>query len=375
MTATVQQICNLLEKLAPRYLAEKWDNVGLQVGNPCQKVNRILVTLDITEEVLNEASDKDVDMIISHHPLIFEPLKKIHLNTWAGKILRDILCKGFAVYACHTNLDAGKDGLNSWLAERLGLVHTEILKETFCEDLNKLVVFVPKGFEDKVMNAMAATGAGWIGKYSHCTFQTRGTGTFKPLSGAVPFIGDVGRLERVEEVRIETIMENYKTKDIVSAMLKCHPYEEVAYDIYPLKNRSETVHGLGRIGQLEKEETLDSFLKSVKERLNVKNLRIVSENMEQKVKKVAVCGGAGASLIHVASTKKADLFLTGDIKYHDALKARELGLILVDAGHSDTEKVMLEGVKRYLLKEFKEKGFRDMEVLESECDAELILKY
>lgn len=372
MAVTVRDVCQILEEIAPLYLAEKWDNVGLQTGDARQYVKRILVTLSVTEEVIREAGDKGVDMIISHHPLIFEPLKRIRGDTWIGRILGEIIRKGIALYVAHTNLDAGRDGLNKWLAERLGLVDVEILKETFREELNKLVVFVPKGHEDKVMNAMAAAGAGWIGKYSHCTFQVQGIGTFKPLPGAVPFIGEVGRVEHADEVRIETIMEARVAERVIDAMLAVHPYEEVAYDIYPLKNSGGRVHGLGRIGRLEREERLNVFLEGVKERLKIGGLRVVAEDMEQPVKRVAICGGAGADLIEVVAAKGADVFITGDVKYHDALEAKELGLILVDAGHDATEKVMIEGVRGYLIGRLKEQGCDEVEVFGSQGEAGVI---
>lgn len=366
MSVTVQQVCRLLEGLAPLYLAEKWDNVGLQVGDPKGKVERLLVTLSVTEEVLEEAKDKSVDMIISHHPLIFEPLKRLRDDTPLGHLLREMIRREIALYVCHTNVDVAEGGLNSWLAEKLGLVDVRVLQETYREELNKLVVFVPKGHEDKVMDKMAAAGAGWIGTYSHCTFQVQGTGTFKPLSGASPFIGEVGRVERVDEVRIETIIEGRIRDRVVDAMLSAHPYEEVAYDIYPLRNRPATVHGLGRIGRLEREEPLEVFLERVRDNLKVEELRVNSQDMKRSIRRVALCGGSGADLMGMASSKGADLFLTGDVKYHDALKAREQGLILVDAGHDGTEKIMIEGISEYLLKNLKIQGADDIDVFKTQ---------
>lgn len=348
MSLKCRDIINLLEKLAHPKHAEAWDNVGLQIGSPEASISKILVTLDLNLDVVLEAINSQVDMIIVHHTPFFKPVDKILWNTPQGAIIQKLINHNINLYCAHTNLDSCWGGVNDVLADLLGLREVQVLAPSWQEKYFKLVVFVPVGYEDKVREALGAAGAGWIGMYSDCSFQLLGTGTFKPLEGADPFIGKKGQLEKVEEYRLETIVPNGLLKQVIDKMLLAHPYEEVAYDLYPLAN-SGAATGLGRIGILEEEKTLLDIIYNLKEQLKIENLRYVGD-LKQGIKRIALCGGSGASLIKKAALEEAQLYITGDIKYHEAQEAEKLGLALIDAGHYATEHPIVESLVTYLTK-------------------------
>jgi len=355
VSVSCQDVINAIEKIAPKVLAMDWDNVGLQVGYPKRRINSLLVTLDITDEVVKEAVHAGADMIVAHHPLIFRALNGIRLDTPVGALLGEILRKDIQIYVAHTNFDRAKFGTSYYLAQALGLVDIDVL-EPSGQKLYKIVVFVPEGYEDSVREAMGTAGGGWIGKYSHCTFQTSGTGTFKPLPGSSPFIGSTGVLEKVSEYRLETIVSEGLKGKVLKAMFEAHPYEEVAFDIYQLENEDVTT-GLGKIGSLEADMTLAQFAAKVKEDLGLQYVNVAG-SLEAIVRRVAVCGGSGAALIHRAKEKGADVLLTGDVKYHEALEAREIGMNVIDAGHNASEKVLVPALARYLEEELNNGGKR-----------------
>jgi len=352
MSLACKTIIEMLDKLAPESLAEKWDNVGLQIGSPEKRVKRILVAVDLLEEVAEEAVKKRADMIVTHHPFLFDSVKTLREDSFTGRVASMLIKNDIALYCAHTNLDSAPGGINHMLAQRINLKDVETLQVTDKRCFNKIVVFVPVGYEEDVRTAMAEAGAGWIGNYSHCAFQVKGTGTFMPGESTNPFIGQQGALERVEEIRLETIVPEEITSKVLGAMLKAHPYEEVAYDIYGLKNARKG-YGLGRVGKLEKEMTLEEFAERVKEALELKYVRC-SGKLDKKVLRVALCGGSGGSLIEEAASKGADVYLTGDIKYHDAHKAIGLGMAVVDAGHYGTEKVVVDIIKGHIEGEAKD---------------------
>ena len=244
MSVTCQEIMDIMERLAPCQLAEEWDNVGLLIGDPGDRVEGVLVSLDLTAPVLAEASAKGANLILVHHPPIFRPLKELRTDTPLGKLLADVLKEKMQVYAAHTNLDVAPLGVSQQLARKLELVETRILQPAGEDKLFKLVVFVPESHEAHVRKSLGDAGAGWIGNYSHCTFRTAGKGTFRPLEGADPFLGRVGQLEEAAEYRLETIVPQSRLQEVIKAMLASHPYEEVAYDLYPLSNRGRA-YGLG----------------------------------------------------------------------------------------------------------------------------------
>lgn len=367
MAVKCQRVMQLMETLAPKKLAEEWDNVGLLLGDPRADVHRLMISLDVNREVAAEADERQVNLLVTHHPLIFRPLKHLRFDLPEGALIRHLIGHQVMVYSAHTNLDSASDGVNACLARSLGLQQAEILQVSRQEQLFKLVVFVPQGHEGAVRDALGDAGAGWIGNYSHCTFRTPGTGTFLPREGTNPFIGARGQLEEVEELRLETIVPERLLDRAVKAMIRVHPYEEVAYDIYPLSNQG-TPYGLGRIGLLPEAVPLDAFIARVKEALGVSTVKVAGgEN--RPVRKIAVCGGAGATLIHQASFRGADVLVTGDVKYHEAQEAVALGLAVIDAGHYATEAVVIPALAAYLEDAFQQAG-EDVEVLVSRVVSE-----
>jgi dinuclear metal center YbgI/SA1388 family protein len=346
MAVKCQVIMDAMETLAPRHLAEHWDNVGLLVGNPAQTINKILIALDVTRAVVEQAVEDGVDLIIAHHPLIFKSIKTIRTDLPQGQILSSLLKSNIGVYAAHTNLDIATGGVNDVLAATLDLCDVQPLAISSTEKLCKLVVFVPQTHEEIVEEAIMRAGAGYIGNYSHCSFKTSGIGTFLPLEGSDPFIGNTNKLEHVKEIRLETIMPEKISKSVIKAMLKVHPYEEAAYDIYPLMNSGEKL-GLGRIGKLATPILLADFASQVKAALGIQSVNVVGD-CGRLVKKVAVCGGAGASLLHRAAFAGADVLITGDVKYHEGQEAIAIGIAMIDAGHFATEQPILSHVKTYL---------------------------
>lgn len=349
------EVIQLFESMYPKHLAMEGDKIGLQVGALNQPVKNVLIALDVTEAVVEEAIQKECNLIIAHHPLIFHPLKSIQTDKPHGRIIEACIKHDIAVYAAHTNVDVAKGGVNDLLAEALGLMDTKVLVPTHEDKMKKLVVFVPSSHADAVREALGNCGAGHIGNYSRCTFNSTGTGTFLPLKGTDPYIGTQGELEKAEEVRIETIIPVSLQRAAVQAMLAAHPYEEVAYDIYPLDNEGNVL-GLGKLGKLPQEMTLEQFAQHVKERLNVEGVRVVG-NLQDKVRKVAVLGGDGNKYINQAKMRGADVYVTGDLYYHVAHDAMMLGLNIVDPGHN-VEKVMKNGVRVQLQQKVEEKKFK-----------------
>lgn len=365
MSVKLQQITNLINNLAPKHLAYDWDNIGLQLGDYNQDVSRVLVTLDVTEEVVKEAIDSDVDLIVAHHPVIFKGISNIRFNTPLGKIIQKAIKHDIAIYVAHTNYDIAEDGLNDLLAKRLGLVNTEILKVTEVEELKKVVVFVPEDSISEVKEAMGRAGAGWIGNYSDCFFEQKGTGSYRPLAGSNPYIGTKDELSEVEEYRLETIVPAKILSRVINKMVKAHPYEEVAYDIYPVDNKDQAF-GIGRIGYLEESILLKDYVQGVKDALNIDRVKVVGED-NTEIKKVAICSGSGADFIKTASFKGADVLVTGDVKYHDAQLVLEEGLTLIDAGHYETEQIMRDAVVSYLVEKTANDNL-DVEIVKSQIN-------
>lgn len=353
-TPNGHEIISLFESMYPKHLAMEGDKIGLQIGALNKSVQHVLIALDVTEAVVEEAIQIGANIIIAHHPLIFNPLKVIHTDKAYGKIIEACIKHGIAVYAAHTNVDVAKGGVNDLLAEALGLQQTQVLVPTYSEEMKKLVVFVPADHADELRKVLGDAGAGYIGNYSHCTFNSEGTGTFMPQEGTNPYIGEIGQLERAKEVRVETIIPATLQRSVIKAMLAAHPYEEVAYDVYPLDNKGETL-GLGKIGYLPEEMTLGQFAEHVKQSLDVKGARVVGE-LNDKVRKVAVLGGDGNKYINQAKFKGADVYVTGDMYYHVAHDAMMLGLNIVDPGHN-VEKVMKQGVQKQLQQKADAKNF------------------
>lgn len=372
MAVKCQTIFNLIEELAPKFLAEEWDNVGLQIGDPRSEVDSVLIVLDVDGAVVEEAVETGAGLIISHHPLLYRPLKHIRLDLLQGNLIASLLQKNMTVYSAHTNLDNAPRGVNRVLAELLNLKDVEVLNPSGYRHYYKLVVFVPEGYQDAVRDAVCKAGAGWIGNYSDCTFQVKGTGTFRPLEGTDPFIGKEGQLERVDEVRLETIVPEEYLKSVVKAMLKAHPYEEVAYDLYKLEKEG-VPYGTGLVGRLENTVTFNEFVKIVKNKLFLEKLR-AGGDLGRAVRKVAVCGGSGANFWHSAVFRGADVLVTGDIGYHAAQDMLASGLNFIDGGHYGTERPVLDVLKDYLEQRCGKEGF-DVRFLVSQKHADPFIFY
>lgn len=344
----VSDIVGIINKIAPFAHAEEWDSVGLQVGDPAMPAARIMVALDPCREAVDAAIAADCRLLLTHHPLLFTPLKKISLAEPIGSVVAAAFKHDVAVVSLHTNYDIADGGVNDLLARRLGVEGGEPLKQTGTDELVKMAVFVPRGHEEKVLDSLVPFCAA-IGNYIDCSFTAGGTGTFKALAGARPFIGEVGKRERVEEMRLEVLVYRREMAAAIAAMRKAHPYEEPAFDIYPLLKEGKA-RGLGRIGRIPEAVSLERFAGLVAERLAVQSGRVVGDP-GRMIRKVALCGGSGMSLMRDAVRKGADVFVTGDVKYHEAREAEALGLALIDAGHFATERLMIHGLTEDLRRE------------------------
>lgn len=340
---------SLIKKIEAKYptnLAYDWDNVGLLVGDAEEEIDKVLVCLEANEAIVEEAINNNVNLIVTHHPFIFGKMKKITTSDFKGKLIHKLIKNNIAVYSMHTNFDIAFDGLNDYFMEVMGFENSKILDVTNTETLYKIVVYVPKTHEDKVREALGKSGAGHIGNYSDCTFNTDGKGTFRPLEGTNPFIGELDKLEVVDEVKIETIVPQRILGGVISAMIKAHPYEEVAYDLYKLENKGSAV-GLGRIAELKESMSLKELSMMIKEKLNMDALRVVG-SLDTNIKKVAVVTGSGADLAKKAQRSGADVLITGDVKYHDAQDAIDAGMCIIDCNHFESEDIFKDVMKRFL---------------------------
>ncbi len=341
MTATyptVREIATALEAWASPGSAQSYDNVGLQVGDPAQSVRRALLALDLTPAVLEEARALKAELIITHHPLLFRPLRQLTPDALVSSLAFRLVTSGIALYSVHTNLDAAPGGVSFALAEHLGLKDVQFLAKME-QALYKLVTFVPASHFEQVREALAEAGAGRIGNYEACAFAMQGTGYFRPGDMARPFIGEPGKLEAAEELRLEVEVARWDLPRVLAAMRAAHPYEEVAYDVYPVE-QPYTRAGLGAIGRLEKPEPLRDFLERVAGRLQTDSLRYVGD-LDAPIETVAVCGGAGADLIGRALAAGADAYVTADLTYHRFFEVLDNEgrprMALIDAGHYETE--------------------------------------
>lgn len=329
----ISKIIEVIEDFAPVPLQDGFDNAGLQVGNPSQQLTGILVCLDITEEVIDEALEMDCNLIISHHPLLFKPLKQIVGKTYIERCVIKACKNNLVIYAAHTNLDNAYGGVNFHLAEKIGLHNIRVLSPKK-DHLLKLVTFVPEAQSEAVRNALFNAGAGNIGNYDSCSFNLHGEGTFRARENANPFIGSLNELHSEPEIRIEVVFPTYKKTSVLRALLATHPYEEPVYDFYLLNNSWNQV-GSGVVGELPIEEDEDSFLQRLKTIFNLKSLKH-SPFIGKKIREVALCGGSGAFLIPEAIAYGADIFITGEAKYNDYYDV-ENKILLAVIGHYESE--------------------------------------
>jgi dinuclear metal center YbgI/SA1388 family protein len=340
MTVTVQDIIHIVEDFAPPYYAEHWDNVGLQVGHRDQRAALIWVALDPSIHVVTDACEQGVDLLVTHHPLIHHPLKRIDFSSAVGAVVQKAVCHNLSIYSAHTNLDSAAGGVNDVLASTIGLENLQVLGKPIDEDICKLVVFAPPEYEEKLLDAFFLSRAGRIGDYTCCSFRSPGKGTFMPPAAASPFTGRPGQLNHVDEIRIEAIVHKKDLSAVVENIRKIHPYENVACDVYPLLTTGRRL-GLGRIGDLKESISLDSFIATVKRQMGLKHVRVAGLN-QSSVKRVAVCAGSGSSFLNEFINSDAQVYISGDLKYHDAKTVEEANKALVDVGHFASEHLIIK---------------------------------
>jgi len=361
----IKDITAVVEKIVSPKLAQDWDNVGLLVGDAKSDVKSILLTIDITREVIAEAKRLKSDLIISYHPVIWDGLKKITADGQGG-IVYELIRSGISVYSIHTALDAAAGGVNDALAEIVGICEAEPIGDYVVNPAGanyKLVVFVPVDALAKVSGAIFSAGGGAIGNYSNCSFQSEGTGTFLPLGGAQPSIGKSGRLEKVDEIRFETIVPAEKISAVVAAMRKAHPYETPAFDVIKLYD-VESKFGLGRIGKLVEAQPLAKIIERIKKHTGAKAIGLTGRE-KRTVKKAAVCAGSCGRIINSVIAAGCDLYVTGELKHHQALAAKEADVTCICLSHTVSERFILKKLSRQL-----QKALKDVTIKVSKKDTE-----
>lgn len=335
---TISSILEKLEIIAPPSLQEDYDNAGLITGDKQWECTGIIVSLDATEEVIKEAILKKCNLVVAHHPIVFRGLKKINGKNYVEKTVISAIKNDIAIYAIHTNLDNVIAGVNGKIADKLSLINRSILapKKNL---LQKLAVFVPVNDKEKVLNALFVAGAGNIGNYSECSFNTPGTGTYKAGENADPYLGKKGERHAENEIKLEVIFPSWQAGQVIKAMVAAHPYEEVAYDLYDLSNNYLQT-GSGMVGELENPVDERVFLQILKEIFGLSVIRH-TQMRGKKITKVALCGGAGSFLISAAKAAGADVYVSSDIKYHEFFDA-DGRLLLADIGHYESEQFTID---------------------------------
>lgn len=363
---TVKQLVDSCHQLAPPHLAESYDNVGLLIGNATDRVDKVLCALDLNEEVIKEAIDNKAQCIITHHPFLFKSIKKIDTTTAQGKIIKELIKNDINLIAMHTNLDIVEGGINDFLANKLNIKQIKPLKITAIEPMYKVSVCVPITHEETVRQALIQWNQTTVGNYSGCTFTTKGVGTFIPQEGSNPTIGKLHHLEKVDEVKIEVVIEANKLQGLLQLLKSVHPYEEIAYDVYCLEHMN-TVRGVGRWGHVD-QISLQELIKNVKVTFGIPYVRVTGQT-DKMIEKIAVCSGSGSSFINEAAAV-ADVYITGDMTFHEAQSASNEGLIVLDVGHYASENIAIPLIKDYLAKNLK-----NIEVICSQVDAEMFKIY
>jgi dinuclear metal center YbgI/SA1388 family protein len=329
----VKSICKLIEEVAPLALQESYDNAGFLVGDSQMEVIAVLICIDVTENVIDESISKNCNLIVSHHPLIFSGLKQITGQNEVQRCITKAIKNDIAIYAAHTNLDNVLHGVSGKMADKIGLKNFQILQPKQ-NALLKLITYVPKIHSFAVREALFTAGAGQIGNYDSCSFNVEGIGTFRANENSQPFVGEINEFHAENETRIEVLLPDYQKFKVLEALLKTHPYEVPAYDFIPLENSWNEV-GAGVVGDLDIEEDELSFLNRIKLIFNVPTISHTNL-LNKKIKRVALCGGSGSSLISDAISAKADVFISADFKYHEFFKA-ENQILIADIGHFESE--------------------------------------
>ncbi len=346
----LKEITNVLETLAPCYLAESWDNVGLMIGSYEAEVSKVLCALDVNEAVVDEAIEEGAKCIVSHHPFFFAPFKSLNLDSSKGRMIKKLIQNDIAVYSMHTNYDIAKGGLNDYLCELLQLENTEILEVTGSHTFCKVIVYVPTTHLEVVRQEIIQSNRCRIDDYKGCTFSSVGEGTFIPLEGSNPFIGTQGSLEKVVENKIEFIAYRDDVNSLINKIKAVHPYEVMAYDVYELVHFNEP-YGVGRVGNCKIPISFEDFIIQIKKVFNIPYVRI-TEEYNKPIQSVAICSGSGSDYIKTAA-KRADIYITGDMQFHKGQMAKEMGIPVIDIGHYASENIAMQHISHYLKEKLK----------------------
>jgi dinuclear metal center YbgI/SA1388 family protein len=347
---TVGDVVNLMERFAPPGLAAEWDNTGLLLGERTKAVARVMTCLTVTPQIAGEAIAENADLIVTHHPILFRGVKRLTDDTPEGRMILDLVRANVAVYSPHTAFDNTSGGINEILADRLGLTNVVPLRPQSATAEAKVVVFVPEKDLARVSDAMFAAGAGLIGEYRECSFRLAGTGTFFGSDGTNPTVGQKGRREEVAEWRLEMVCQENGIDRVLTALRQSHSYEEPAYDVYPLRPRPSNV-GDGRVGALAAPCPLAELAHRLKTGLNLSTVQVVGD-LQRPVRRVAVVCGAGGELLSDVLRSGADVFLTGELRFHDYLTAQARNLALLLPGHYASERIGVEVLADHLKTQF-----------------------
>lgn len=332
------ELAKRVAALAPPRLAEDWDNVGLQIGNPDGRVRRVMTCLEVTAPTVAEAKRRKADAIVAHHPLIFRPMKSALESRPAEKLVRDLIRADIGLIVAHTNLDSARWGTNEVLADALGLTWLGPLFAAPQTETYKLTVFTPEGYEQKIIDAIARGGGGEIGAYTHCTYRSPGTGTFRGGEGSDPFIGESGELVQAEEYRIETVVPAERREAVLREVIRAHPYEEPAYDFYRLAIEHGP-DGIGCLAEPKQAVTAEALCRSIKRKLKLPAVRL-SGPADRKIRKIAMCTGSGGSFLSRIGPTGAQAYITGEITYHYGVEAHQRGLSVIELGHFESEQIV-----------------------------------
>lgn len=352
MKSTITDLVNIIETIAPPRLQEQWDNCGLIVGDPQDSVNKVVLALDVSEQAIEFAAKQKAGLLLVHHPPLIRAISKVREDQPTGKLLAMAIRSRVAIYAAHTSFDAVLGGLNDYFCELLGLKNVTPLQACDNDNYFKLVTFVPPEFFEQVATAIFQAGGGVIGQYDSCSFREQGMGSFRPLSGAEPFSGSIGEVSNQKEIRLEVRLPRNLSGRIVKAMIEAHPYDEVAYDLYPVIGGDHW--GVGRLGDLAKPMRLSELAQLCKRNLKLPDVRLVEAN-KKKIRRAAVCTGGGGSLLSNAITSDATVYITGDVNYHQARDAQAAGLSLIDVGHFGSERIFIQAMKKRLHQSLEDK--------------------
>jgi len=358
MKATVADIIQVMEKVAPVQLAEDWDNVGLQVGEKSWHVKKIWIALDPTPEVVTAACKNKVDFLITHHPLIFSALRNVDFSTYPGNIIQLAGNHKLAIFSAHTNLDNTRNGLNDLLAKKIGLKNISVLKQSRTEEIYKLVVFIPAPFEKRILDALIEMNSVTAGHYNQCSFRHHEQVSFTKKKGATSlkeptFEKESGKIESADEIRVETTVHKENLSKVIDTIRMLHPYDVMPYDIYPLFTQ-EAGNGTGRIGDLIKSSRLSAFADDIRKIFGNNFIKIVG-NPDMHIERAAVCSGSGSSLMNEFISSGAQVFVSGDLRYHDARLAEQADVAIIDIGHFVSEFIIVDELEKRLRKSFTEK--------------------